>query len=244
MPVFDDIFASLAADMLSAVDSAPEKPGTAILDTLDRWRSLLEAPDSRLLGPQQLAGLFGELQILKEICARNPQHGIDAWTGPAHDAHDFTSGFVRLEVKATTVREGRVVEVHGAGQLAVPAGSRLWLTYFKLQVSEGGDSVPDVVEAIADLGVPRRVLLERLAAGGYDAQQAASYARPRFEVLERRTYAVDDAFPKITPESFVLGAVPAGVLRLRYQVDLTGEPPVALESSAESDLIDQLAGQA
>lgn len=244
VPVLNDIFASLAADMLAALDVAPDRPGTALLETLDRWRSLLERPDSRLLGPQQLAGLFGELMVLKDICIRNPLRGLDAWTGPGHDAHDFTAGDLRLEVKATTVREGRMVEVHGVGQLAVPHGSRLWLTYFKLAVSEAGISVPDTVEAIAALGVRRRSLLERLAQAGYDAREAAAYMRPRFEIVERRTYLVDDAFPKIVPESFPSGALPAGVLRLRYEVDLTGEPPVPLGSFAESDLLDQLATRA
>ena len=241
VPVLDDIFASLAADMLSALDAAPDQPGTALLETLGRWRSLLERPESHLLGPQQLAGLFGELQVLRDICIRNPVRGLDVWTGPAHDAHDFTAGEFRLEVKATTVREGRMVEVHGAGQLAVPHGSQLWLTYFKLAVSEAGTSVPDVVDAIAGVGVRRRLLWERLAGAGYDAREAAAYSRPRFEIVERRTYLVDDAFPKIVPQSFASGVLPPGVLRLRYDIDLTGEPPVPLDGGAESKLLDRLA---
>lgn len=48
---------------------------------------------------------------------------------------------------------------------------------------------------------------------------------PAFRVAEHRLYDVDPAFPCVTSRSFVDGQLPDGVLRLRYLLDLSSEPP-------------------
>ena len=49
--------------MLEALLLDPDDPSRRCREVLERWRELLERPDPRLLGPQQLAGLFGELPV-------------------------------------------------------------------------------------------------------------------------------------------------------------------------------------
>jgi len=238
VPRLNDLFAEVAADMLEALLLDPGDPPRACHEILERWRELLEKPDPRLLGPQQLAGLFGELLLVRELVERSPAKGIDAWMGPSKGQHDFARGGLAVEVKTTTVREGRVVEIHGAEQLEQPNGGELLLCFVRLDVEADGSSVPELIDSIFELGVARRTFLDLLARGGYDPSRAAEYERPRFVVRERRFYEVAEDFPQITASSFRTGRVPPGVLRVRYDVDLTGEPPYPLDDAAiESTLL-------
>ncbi len=238
VPRLNDLFAEVAADMLETLLLDPGDPPSSCHEILERWRELLEKPDPRLLGPQQLAGLFGELLLVRELVERNPANGIDAWMGPSRSQHDFARGGLAIEVKTTTVREGRVVEIHGAEQLEQPSGGELFLSFVRLDVEAGGSSVPELIDSIFELGAERRTFLELLARGGYDASKAVEYEHPRFVIRERRLYEVKEDFPHITASSFHTGGVPPGVLRIRYDVDLTGEPPYPLDDAAiESTLL-------
>jgi hypothetical protein len=241
VPRLNDLFADVAADMLEVLATDEADPPRVCKEVLDNWRELLDRPDPRLLGPQQLAGLFGELLLVEELSRQNPASALDAWTGPAKRQHDFARGHSAIEVKTTTVREGRIVEIHGVEQLEPPLDGSLHLSFVRLDVDSDGLSVPLLIDRILGLGTDRAALLELLARAGYDPTRAAEYDFPRFVVRERRFYEVNDSFPKITPDGFTAGSVPAGVLRLRYDVDLTGEPPYPLEPAAVTELITAVA---
>lgn len=231
VPRLNDLFAEVASDMLEALTVESENPAAVCHNVLECWRELLERPDPRLLGPEQLAGLFGELLVLKDIASYDPHRAMDTWTGPAKDEHDFTGAGAAIEVKTTTVREGRVVRIHGVEQLAAPLGGTLFLAFIRLDVDVSGTSVPALVAEIFESGVDRRAFLERLARAGYDQAKSLEYELPAFIPCERRVYPVAGQFPRIISESFSSGHVPPGVLRLRYEIDLTGEPPGPLDDA-------------
>jgi hypothetical protein len=241
VPRLNDLFADVAADMLEALQIDASDPGLVCQQVLGRWRELLERPDPRLLGPQQLAGLFGELLLVKDLVELSPSSALDAWTGPAKDQHDFTRESVAVEVKTTTVREGRVVQIHGAQQLEPPLGGYLYLAFVRLDVEDGGASVPGLIESILGNGVDRESFFNLLARSGYDPAQSLEYEYPKFVVRERRLYPVVDGFPRIVGSSFIAAEIPAGVLRLRYDIDLTGEPPHALDDRNAATLLSRLA---
>lgn len=229
VPRLNDLFAEVASDMLEALELDASDPVGVCHQVLERWRELLERPDPRLLGPQQLAGLFGELLVLRAIAEVDPHHATKVWTGPFKKQHDFMGENIAIEVKTSTTREGRVVEVHGAEQLEAPTGRTLYLAFVRVDVDPAGVSVPALIDVVQELGVDRHELHDRLSAAGYDTSKSAEYALPAFVERERRFYAVEGSFPRIISTSFVAGDVPAGVLRLRYDIDLTGEPPLALD---------------
>ena len=241
VPRLNDLFAEVASDMLEALVLDPSDPPHTCQETLERWRELLERPDPRVLGPQQLAGLFGEMLYVSEIVSRNRRHGIDAWTGPAKKQHDFARDATALEVKTTTIREGRLIQIHGDEQLEAPSGGDLFLAFVRLDVESSGMSVPQLVEKILNQGVERRTFLDLLSQAGYDPAKAAEYERPLFTAREQRLYAVVHGFPRIVGDSFALGRVPPGVLRLRYDIDVTNEPPFPLEDLAVDRVLKSLA---
>lgn len=240
-PETGDFFAVLVSEMVVGIAASPADPGRACRHVLDRWREFLDRDRPPRMGPERLAGLLAELWYLRHLARLDPVRALDCWVAPRGDRHDFRSGPHALEVKATRAREGRVVEVHGVGQLEPPAGGSLHLAVVELdQVDAGGMSVPVLISSIRELGVERRRLLEGLQASGYDPRDEESYRSIAFVVRQTRIYAVDGAFPRIIPASFAGGQLPPGVLRLRYQVDLTGEPPVPLPQSGEEAVLSAL----
>lgn len=237
VPRLNDLFAEVASDMLEALILGPAHPAAVCYAVLERWRELLEKQDPRLLGPQQLTGLFGELLILKDIVTHDPSGGIDTWTGPDKKQHDFTGNAAAIEVKTTTVREGRIVEVHGVEQLEAPADGALFLAFVRLDVDPNGTPVPALVDEILALGAERRPFLGLLSRAGYDPTKTLEYASPAFIPRERRLYAVTTGFPRVVGSSFVDRRLPPGVLRLRYDIDLTGEPPRPLDDRSTREVI-------
>jgi hypothetical protein len=239
-----ELFSVIADEMLQAVTAHPGEPALGCRLVLERWRELLERPRSRLLGPDQLAGLYAELRFLRRLVAVAPARALSLWTGPWRSRFDFLAGEAAVEVKASTGTEGRRVEIHGDRQLEEPTGGTLHLLVVWLErVTDGGENVPDLVDALLDR-VDRFELLSALQEAGYDHADAETYRQIQFSLREEVLYQVDEAFPRIVPSSFATGVTPHRVTHLRYRIDLDGEPPSPLPAGRIGELAAALAGAA
>jgi hypothetical protein len=242
IPHLNELFAKIADEMLGVLAEHQGDPIRACSVVLDRFRELLRPEAQRLLGRDQLAGVFAELLILKDIVALDSGRRLDCWTGPGGGRHDFRRGRFAVEVKGTLSREGLLVEIHGAEQLEAPDDGDLWLAVVRLENAPGeGRTVSELVREVLDLGVAESELTAKLAMSGYLTADADAYSHIRFDVRQRRVYLVEDGFPRIIPGSFVSGAVPSGVMRLVYVVDLTNEPPTPLEEDEEMGVLSRIA---
>jgi hypothetical protein len=238
-----EVFSSLADEVLDALRSKPDTPAQTCSSVLDRWRELLGSPRLRLLGAEQLAGLFAELRFLGRLAADQPVTALSLWTGPRGGRFDFLAGTSGLEIKASMRTEGRSVEIHGDRQLEAPEGGDLHLLFLGLErVTDGGESVPDLVEPLL-IQLDREELFTTLLDAGYNHADAEAYRQVRFTVLEELLYYVDDAFPKIIPSSFVNRSTPVGVTHLRYRVDLGGERPIPLPADRLAILASTMSGE-
>lgn len=237
-----ELFDILVDEMLDALERQPPSSPAACLAVLGRWRELLEHERGPLLGVERLAALLAELWHLRGIVERDPARRVDCWTGPRSDRHDLRRGSIALEVKATLVREGLSVEIHGQEQLEPPEGGDLYLGVMRLErVDRDGLTVPALVRELLDLGADRQQLIALLERAGYRLSESGTYERMHFRVRDHRIYTVDKRFPKIIASSFLSGAVPTGILRLRYDVDLTGESPVPLPAHELDTILTRLA---
>jgi hypothetical protein len=223
------VFTTLAEDMLEAA-SGSSRPGTVLRRVLDEWRDLLAAETKPLLSRQKLIGLIAELVTVREVIRHDPHRDITVWTGPDAAVHDLRKDGRALEVKGSLLREGLLIEVHSVHQLEAPQpDGELHLVFYRFEeVPDGELTAPDLVREILGLSVDRHEFIERLGLAGYDMAEEAEYAQRRFRLAERRVYAVDDDFPRLVPKSFVGGNVPAGILLVRYTIDLAGSTPIAL----------------
>ena len=178
--------------------------------------------------------------MLERLVELGGPQAINNWTGWDSDRVDFRGGSVALEVKASQIRDSRTFTVHGVKQLEAPEGSGLVLILHRVErAPEGSDSVPDVIDRLRTLGVPWPELSYRLASAGWDGSQREQAALVRFDDVEIVAWTVDDAFPRIVPDTFDAG-VPPGVANVSYQVTVdTFEP---LETAALQERLAALAG--
>lgn len=219
-----DLFTALCAEVLARIAAKPDRAVAALRRTLADWRSLLSG-SRRTLGPSELAGLFGELTVLRAMLDRNPG-AVAFWTGPSRTEQDFHRGGTALEVKATTSPESSTVRIHGLGQLDAGEVGRLLLTWFRLR-TDRGRSVPDLVDEVLAATDDEAAFRAALRDVGYLATEREVYARRVFEVVEQRTFEVGPGFPRITVAGLTGDATLAGLDRIDYDLDLESAPAAA-----------------
>lgn len=217
----EDLFKALCVEVIERIAAAPDRAVAALRDVLKEWRALL-AGNSRPLSATALAGLFGELHLLRSALVRDPG-AVVFWTGPNGSAQDFHHGHHAVEVKTTTAPEGRSIRVHGADQLDVEPPNRLLLRWLRVR-SDRGTSVPELVAEILGLTDDTSLFRLLLHKVGYREADRQVYERTRFEVLEERVYEVGPGFPRITPSGLIGDAAAAGVGPIEYTLDLDAAP--------------------
>lgn len=231
IPALNGFFARLAEEILDEVADAAS-PARAARQVFGQWRELLAASDSAVLGDDALAGLLAELMCLEEIVTHAGPAAVDTWAGPTGGVHDFRNGQRAMEVKATRVREGRVVKISSVDQLDPTPGDVLHLAVHRFgdaAADEAAETLPGIIDRLLDAGVGATELFRRLTAAGYSPAHETEYRQRGMRLVERRVYDVTaPSFPTITRSSFVGGQVPLGALRISYSIDLTNEPPEPL----------------
>ncbi|MET7283827.1 PD-(D/E)XK motif protein [Kribbella sp. NPDC005582] len=222
----DDVFTGLCADVLRNVEEDPRDSLKVLYGRLDSWRALFRT-SSQLLGPDQQAGLFAELTVLVDLLRRDPS-AHRTWTGPTRYRHDFLGGSRAIEVKATTVSDGRRIRIHGLDQLEAPTDG-LHLYWIRLEKgSRSARSLNSIVDEALKLCDDEADLRTRLAAAGYQVVDHRHYDEPRFAVAEQRRYLVGPDFPRLVAGELQEAGISVNVTDVQYTVDLSSEPPLPL----------------
>ncbi|MGP4051557.1 PD-(D/E)XK motif protein [Streptomyces sp. 2A115] len=236
-----DLFTELCVDVLGAAAELPENPVKALYRVLDRWKALFRTQGT-LLGPEQLAGLFGELIVLHRLLEKDSSaHRL--WRGPERHRHDFSAGTTAVEVKSGTGGKGRRPRIHGLDQLEVPEDGTLCLAWFRLQgttVKGSGIGFVELVERTLQACDDEDALLALLAGAGYRPSDADFYHDVRFVISEERWYSVTPDFPGLTGQALLAAGVPVSVLDVEYTIDLSGETPAPMAPGQVSQMIDSL----
>ncbi|MGZ3147961.1 PD-(D/E)XK motif protein [Lentzea chajnantorensis] len=228
----NDVFTGLCADVLQAVEATPKRPLKALYTVLDRWRALFQK-SSVELGPEQLAGLFGELLVLRRLLESWPT-ATDWWLGPGGGRHDVVVGAHAIEVKSSLAQEERRFRVHGAAQLEAPVGGDLHLVWFRLsRAQDQGVGLLELLEQTRRLADDESGFFNKLALVGYRPVDADLYRDVRYVTQEERWYEVTESFPRIRPD-----LVPDSIRDVHYTVDLD---TIATQPMDKSQVDDRLA---
>lgn len=179
----------------------------------ERWRHLLGNALIDKHGYEVLAELLA-LEML--VTKGNPYE----WSGPFGGVVDIKTPATDYEVKATISRYGTIIHISGQFQLAASSGKPLELVHFRFEPVDDGLSIDLVCDRLIALGVDSAMLECALQRLGMEA--GCSVRRDAYNLLEVRSYRVDDNFPRITPASFKSGVMPTGIVQLEYGVDLSG----------------------
>lgn len=192
-------------------------PLQSVRESIDEFRELLKQANLRITDDEVL-GLLGELLQL-ELFSKNNIEAIDNWTGPDKKKHDFIFDGVSVEVKTSQRTGSPVIKVHGLDQLLVPEGGSLLLSYFRVEaVPEGGMTIPELVDTLKSK-IPWVTLKEKLKLFDYSDDMRPLWEKYRWNLLEKKYYIVDEAFPKLTKNE--LGGEPLpGISEIQYSVNL------------------------
>lgn len=220
--VDSDLFLGLCETMVSSL-KAVEDSATALavaLAHIKRWKAFLAGKKARLLTPEEVRGLFGELQFLRTLY-KNKLDQISAvagWGGPEGAHQDFIFQNTAVEIKALSGKERSTVRISSEDQLEALCDNLYLLIYrlSDLPESDQAISLNGLVREIeAELGEAEALesFFQRLAAYGY--VERVEYDKPEFIVMSRRAYRVDDEFPRL-----MRSALPDGIVRLSYELEL------------------------
>jgi hypothetical protein len=179
----------------------------------ERWRHLL----GNAMVSQTSYGTLAELLALERLHARGEEV---EWRGPLGGSIDIVTPSAGYEVKSTVSRYDSRIHVSGQFQLALSDARPLSLLHFRFEPTVSGESINSVCRRLVAAGFPAATLEGLLARCGLEA--GCSARNETFTLLESRLFQVDAAFPVITPASFAGGTLPAGVVHIEYQVDLSG----------------------
>lgn len=221
------VFTGLAADICALIAKDRHISGRQLSAVLESWRKLLSG--GQVWTVPRLAGLYGELVVLERLLDADPT-ATETWVGPTGAPQDFRRRVHALEVKTTTSAVGRTIRVHGTDQLERSENGSLTLLWSRFAVRPHGaaDDLPAIVERCLQKAASA-LLLHRLDEIGLPSLTSEGVRGVSFELSERRIYDVGPNFPRITPDRFVAGIVPAGVQLVEYAVDLDTVPASNLD---------------
>jgi hypothetical protein len=228
-PHLNGIFDLVVFEILHLIETdslAPEKASQVVLQ---RWRELLSREPSGTPDKIFVIGVLGELFLLKDLVAVNPDT-IDYWLGPNGHRYDFYSGHKALEVKATTRKRERLITIHGIDQLSYQSDTKLYLAILRLEETpQIGITVSQMVRDIVALGCDQTKLFMKLAFLGMSPEVIVKCDEFRYVLREQIFYEVDQDFPRITEESFTAGKFFGQIVDVSYQIDLSSQPPIPLQ---------------
>ena len=178
-----------------------------------RWRHLL----GNALVEKHGYDVLAELLALETLVIKGTAF---EWSGPFGGVVDIKTPATDYEVKSTISRYGTVINISGQFQLATSSGKPLQLVHFRFEPVNDGLSIDHVCDRLIARGVDAAMLEGALRRLGMEA--GCSARKEGYNLLEARSYTVDESFPRIAPANFIGGVLPAGVVQFEYAVDRSG----------------------
>ncbi len=176
--------------------STEDEVVSTVLREIERWHEFLGRLRSGLTLEQRM-GLFAELHFLrKSIGERGGAVALGAWRGPEGASQDFVFEDTMVEVKATP-KGATHVRISSEFQLDVPSDTQLFLYVVRLEDSEGGRSIADLIVEISN-ELPNEMLRELefklQQVGVFDPHR---YGNDSWRLVDELVHAVDEDFPAI-----------------------------------------------
>ena len=222
-----ELFLAMVCDVSGVLDAEAGADEARLLRVfLGRVRAWQEfmRKGAQALSPEAEIGLVGEITLLAAIIEAGvpAAAAVESWVGPLDGIQDFELGTGAIEVKATLSSTGFPARIGSLEQLDDAVRQPLFVASVRLRQVADGQNLPDFVSALkaSIAGDPEaeRMFAERLLAAGYFDAHTDRYPR-RFDLAGTRLIEVGLGFPRLTP-----GAVPAGVLKAMYEIDLDKAP--------------------
>lgn len=217
-----DLFFGLCETLVASLAPVTD-PSAALgvaLTHIKRWKAFLAGRKSGGLSPEQVRGLFAELQLLRALYTERLStiDAVAAWCGADRVQQDFIFGDTAIEVKSLSGRERNAVRISSEDQLESLNGNLFLMVYRLSEMPESDRALslnglvqliePEIAEAEA-----REEFSRKLAAYGY--APLAEYDAPLILVSDTTAYRVIEGFPRL-----IRSLIPQGIARLSYDIEL------------------------
>lgn len=217
-PELDGVFGEVADEIVTRL-SEGHSALKACTTTLGEFRMLL-VPRQSKVGKKDIVGLLGEMLLLDELLELDTD-ACHLWRGPISERHDFRGGSLSAEVKTSGRAGNEMLEVTSIDQLLEPEGGELCLVRYTLEEVAGGElSIASLFDRIVRKASDPLQLRDLLARMECPDPRSPDWNSIHFALEERRSYRIDEFFPRLVPGSLVAGGLPTGVGQVCYVIDL------------------------
>lgn len=178
----------------------------------ERWKETIGNYKKELM----VYDIIGELKCFILL---HSEYGEATWSAMHMGTHDLESNGMAFEVKTTINKSMNQITISSSKQLSSDDGNELYLLFAKVEKSENGYSIDDLMNEIRKLGIDTSSMEEYLNEKGYSEGKKERYSK--YIVRNIFKYCIDETFPKITENQFKNDKIPNGIVSINYVVDLT-----------------------
>ena len=173
---------------------------------LEKWKDILGNTNKN----ESPYSLLAELLVLKYLL----KEGKNVFLSN-QGTHDIESEKINYEVKSTIERYSNEVHINSQYQMVPNNGKELKLVFVRLERSQSGYCIRDVINSLIGLGYDKKQLDKKIE------NFPTSSLNEIYKVLETKIFTINDNFPRITANSFKDNKIPVGIKKIEYIVDLT-----------------------
>ena len=220
-----ETFSYLCENLIATVkESSTEKALVqAVINQLEKWRSLFERTKIDGLSVEQQQGLYGELSFLYKFLSReisSYSKVLEYWVGQDSAVQDFQGAGWAVEVKTTTVNSLQKVTINGEKQLDETLLTKLYLYHCSVEISKfNGETLPEKVEKVRDKlrddDSALSVFNGKIFSSGFFDEQAELYSNRHYKIRNEHCYEIRGNFPRIREDE-----LRAGICDVKYSVVL------------------------
>jgi len=199
-------FSLVCFDFVNKFDN--EKISNNIIEKANNWWNEWKKLLGNVLKSENDYDFLGELLCLNYILNENPNAKYSNLA-----SHDIETLEYSIEVKTTIEKYNSEIHVNSQYQLENNTQKSLKLIFVRLERSQIGYSIKDVIESLENKKYDINSL-NRIHSIG------TSSMNEKYRILEARLYNIDDNFPKITLKSLKNEKLPKGIIKIEYIVEL------------------------
>jgi hypothetical protein len=226
-PNYVDLFNDLILSLYNRVFRISDNKTSIqeFVNTFYKWAEFFEEPDRNKLTFEQVKGIIGELNYLKEILHSSSIENIDfqleSWMGPYETSNDFVFDKKHVELK-TKDSSSQVIKISSEFQLEIEPFKTLELVIVSMQTDYiNGLSLSDSISICLDLIRERygdiSIFLRALRQIGLSPEASKDYDNLKFRIINSNVYdCTDDNFPKLTTQN-----IPLGISNLKYSLNVS-----------------------
>ena len=199
-------FSLVCFDFINKFDN--EEVNENIIKKANKWWNEWKKLLGNVLKSEQDYDFLGELLALNYVLNEDSNAKYSNLA-----SHDIELPQYSIEVKSTTEKYNAEIHVNSQYQLENNTERPLKLIFVRLEKSQIGYSIKDVIESLKTKNYDINSLTRIENIG-------TSSINEKYRILEARLYNIDDNFPKITLKSLKNDELPHGIVKIEYIIDL------------------------